>query len=177
VASSLAHVMIVAGNRREWAELDAAGWQALADELGGAVAAVGCAWLTLRVYEAGEGGPSDAELGRRHLAAAEGQCTVIVDPVGDGRQRFADAMRQVPAGAPIDEKAVATALYEPADVEPDLVLVLGPPTRLPPSLVWELAYGELVFVPATFADLRREHLLTAIAEFHGRRRRFGGLDE
>ena len=52
---------------------------------GGAVAAVGCAWLTLRVYETGEGGPSDAELGRRHLAAAEGQCTVIVDPVGDGR--------------------------------------------------------------------------------------------
>ncbi|MGH9272182.1 MAG: undecaprenyl diphosphate synthase family protein [Ilumatobacteraceae bacterium] len=48
---------------------------------------------------------------------------------------------------------------------------------MPPSLVWELAYGELVFVPATFPDLRREHLLTAIDEFHGRRRRFGGLDE
>ncbi len=177
MASSLAHVMIVAGTRREWAELDPAGWQALADELGRVIAAVGCAWLTLRVYEAGVGGPNDAALARRHFAAADGQCTVIVDPVGDGRGRFADAMRQVPAGAPIDEKAVATALYEPADVEPDLVLVLGPPTRLPPSLVWELAYGELVFVPATFADLRRQHLLTAIEEFHGRRRRFGGLDE
>lgn len=177
MASSLAHVMIVAGTRREWAELDAAAWQARADELGRVLATVGCAWLTLRVYEAGDGGPSDIELARRHFDAAEGQCTVIVDPVGDGRRRFADAMRQVPAGAPIDEKAVATALYEPADVEPDLVLVLGPPTRLPPSLVWELAYGELVFVPATFADLRGEHLLTAIDEFHGRRRRFGGLDE
>ena len=45
-------------------------------------------------------------------------------------------------------------LYEPADVEPDLVLVLGPPTRLPPSLVWELAYGELVFEPVALATLR-----------------------
>ena len=49
-------------------------------------------------------------------------------------------------GVAVDEKAVAGVLYAPADVEPDLVLVLGPPTRLPPSLVWELAYGELVFV-------------------------------
>jgi hypothetical protein len=177
VASSLAHVMIVAGTRREWADLDRAGWQARADELGEVVAAAGGAWLTLRSYEAGRDGTGDAGLARQHFATADGRCTVIVDPVADGRQRFADAMRHVPAGAPIDEKAVARALYEPADVEPDLVLVLGPPTRLPPSLVWELAYGELVFVPATFGELRRAHLLTALEEFHGRRRRFGGLDE
>ncbi|CAN5676651.1 hypothetical protein BH18ACT2_BH18ACT2_23590 [soil metagenome] len=177
MAGSLAHVLVVAGTSGEWAALDADDWRALAEELGGPVAAVGCAWLTLRVYETGDDGPSRVELPRQHHAAAGGQCTVIIDPVGDGRQRFADAMALVPAGTPIDEKAVARALYEPADVEPDLVLVLGPPTRLPPSLVWELAYGELVFVAAGFAELRREHLLTAIEEFHGRRRRFGGIDE
>ena len=68
-------------------------------------------------------------------------------------------------------------LYEPADVEPDLVVVLGPPTRLPPSLVWELAYGELVFDPTPLAEFGAEHVRTAIEEFHGRRRRFGGLEQ
>jgi undecaprenyl diphosphate synthase len=85
-------------------------------------------------------------------------------------------MRELPRAVPVDEKSVAGVLYEPADVEPDLVLVLGPPTRLPPSLVWELAYGELVFVPIPFAALHAEHLAAAIEEYHGRRRRFGGLD-
>ena len=54
--------------------------------------------------------------------------------------------------------------------------MLGPPTRLPPSLVWELAYGELVFEPVALESLRPEHLVAAIEEFHGRQRRFGGLD-
>ena len=43
-------------------------------------------------------------------------------------------------------RRITEALYGPADAEPDLILVLGPPNRLPPSLVWELAYGELVFL-------------------------------
>lgn len=182
VAASLAHVMIVAGTRREWSRFDDVHWQALADELGAVVAAAGCAWLTLRVYEAGDDGVDGIDgvdtrrLQRQSVVAAGGDCTVIVDPVSDGRQRFADAMRQVPAGSPVDEKTVAGALYEPAEVEPDLVLILGPPTRLPPSLVWELAYGELVFVPVRFGELRGEHVVAAIEEFHGRRRRFGGLE-
>jgi undecaprenyl diphosphate synthase len=177
VAASLAHVLIVAGTRREWAAMTAPDWQALADELGAVVAAVGCAWLTLRAYEDG-GAPTGERLetDRQHLVAADGQCTVIIDPVGDGRERFAEAMRHVPVTSPINEKSVATALYEPADVEPDLVLVLGPSTRLPPSLVWELGYGELVFLPVPFGELRRDHLQAALDEFHGRRRRFGGLD-
>ena len=81
-------------------------------------------------------------------------------------------MRQLPAGVVVDEKAVTGVLYDPADVEP----VLGPPTRLPPSLVWELAYSELVFEPVALAELRPEHLEAAIEDFRGRRRRFGGLD-
>ena len=112
-----------------------------------------------------------------HLTTADGRCTVIVDPVSDGRERFAEAMRHLPAGGASSTRRRSTGvLYEPADVEPDLVLVLGPPTRLPPSLVWELAYGELVFSPVALADLRPEHLAAAVDDFHGRRRRFGGLD-
>ena len=175
MGSSLAHVMVVAGTRGEWRDVPAGRWQQLADELGGVVAAAGGAWLTLRAYEEGDES-AGADLPRWHVTAADARCTVIVDPVSDGRERFAEAMRSVPATVAVDEKTIAGALYEPADVEPDLVVILGPPTRLPPSLVWELAYGELVFLPVAFADLGPEHVAAAVDDFHHRRRRFGGLD-
>ena len=79
-------------------------------------------------------------------------------------------MRHVPPARRSTRRRSPRALYEPADVEPDLVLVLGPPTRLPPSLVWELAYGELVFVPvAVRRAAARRTCMAAIDEFHGRR--------
>ncbi|MET0144513.1 MAG: undecaprenyl diphosphate synthase family protein [Ilumatobacteraceae bacterium] len=174
MGSSLAHVMVVAGTPREWASIDDAGWRRLADELGSVVADAGGSWLTIRAYEAGDQpGPT---LVRHQLATPDGRCAVLVDPVSDGRERFAAAMRELPPGAVVDEKAVTGVLYEPADVEPDLVIVLGPPTRLPPSLVWELAYGELVFLPVAIGHLGRGDLVAAIEDFHGRQRRFGGLD-
>jgi undecaprenyl diphosphate synthase len=68
-------------------------------------------------------------------------------------------------------------LYKPADVEPDLIVVLGPHDRLPPSLVWELAYGELVFIDRDLpSELSEADLQAAIETFHGRSRRFGRLD-
>ena len=177
MGSSLAHVMVVGGTQRDWEAIDDHRWSAMAEELGTVVAAAGGAWLTIRAYEPGDGAAVLADgVVRRHLVVADGHCTVVIDPLSDGRQRFAEAMGRLPAGATIDEKSVAGVLYEPADVEPDLVVVLGPSTRLPPSLVWELAYGELVFLAVPLADLRHQHLDAAIADFHGRRRRFGGLD-
>ncbi len=167
--------MVVAGTRRDWRELGVETWQDLIERLGRVVAEAGGSWLTIRAYEAGEDGSVDAG-NRRHVRVEDGRCTVIVDPVSDGRERFAEAMRRLPPSAVIDEKAVTAVLYDPADAEPDLVLVLGPPTRLPPSLVWELAYSELVFEPIALGDLRPEHLEAAIQDFRGRQRRFGGVD-
>lgn len=172
--------MVVAGTHRDWRAFDDAAWDRLARSLGDVVADAGGVWLTIRAYEHGpdQQGPDDA--GRptvqRSVTTADGRCTVIIDPVSDGRERFAEAMRQLPAGVAVDEKAVTGVLYEPADVEPDLVVVLGPSTRLPPSLVWELAYSELVFEPITLAELHADHLRAAIDDYRGRRRRFGGLD-
>jgi undecaprenyl diphosphate synthase len=178
VGSTLAHVMVVAGIRRDWAAMDAEAWTARAEELGSVVADAGGAWLTIRAYERGPDADAvvDGALVRRTIIVAGGRCTAVIDPESDGRRRFAEAMRELPAGAVVDEKAVAGALYAPADVEPDLVLVLGPPTRLPPSLVWELAYGELVFDEHDLNSLGAEQIRDAIEEFNGRRRRFGGLD-
>jgi hypothetical protein len=174
MGSSLAHVMVVAGTSRQWDQVDEVEWRERAEALGCVVAAAGGSWLTLRAYE-GEG---DAALPRprRELVVADGRCTVIIDPVSDGRERFAEAMRRLPPGK-VDEKSVAGALYEPADVEPDLVLIVGPPTRLPPSVVWELAYGELVFLPIRFEELGAGHVASAVDDYSTRRRRFGGLDD
>ena len=61
----------------------------------------------------------------RFVTESVGTCTLIVDPAADGRERFAGAMRALGDG-PVNEASVAGVLYEPADVEPDLVLILGP---------------------------------------------------
>jgi hypothetical protein len=175
-STTLAHVMIVAGTSRQWDLVDEDQWHERAEALGSVVAAAGGAWVTLRAYQ-GEDGDGAPDRPRRELVVAKGRCTVIIDPVSDGRERFAEAMRRLPPGGQVDEKSVAGVLYEPADVEPDLVLILGPPTRLPPSLVWELAYGELVFLAVGFDELGAEHVASALDDYSTRRRRFGGLDD
>lgn len=176
---SLRHVLVVGGTLHDWSELTEQRWDERVESLGGLCARIGVPWLTLRAYEPGVDAAEscdtdrDLEMWRRSV----GTCEVIVDPCGDGRQRFADAMQRLDPADEVNEATVAGALYEPADCEPDLVVVLGPPTQLPPSLVWELAYAELVFIQVDWGDLDIDDLSGAINDFSNRRRRFGGLDE
>lgn len=176
--AALAHVMVVGGTRAEWAALDPARWDELVDALGTVAADAGARWLTVRPYqdavEVGGGGTRTRL--RWERTVADGRCVAIVDDEADGRQHFADAVASIGPDTPPDEKAVTRVLYAPADVEPDLVLVLGDSTRLPPSLLWELAYGELVFRGERFDQLTGADLAAAIDEFRRRQRRFGGLD-
>ncbi|NNE12893.1 MAG: hypothetical protein HKN41_11695, partial [Ilumatobacter sp.] len=154
--------------------LDEAAWRERVEALGALCSRIGVPWLTLRAYEEGEADET-APLSAWHHTT--GCCDVIVDPCGDGRRRFAEAMARLDPDVEVNEATVAAALYEPADSEPDLVVVLGPPTQLPPSLVWELAYAELVFLPVDWGELSAHDLSDAINDFSNRRRRFGGLDE
>jgi undecaprenyl diphosphate synthase len=172
--SSLRHMLVVGGTLCDWAELSDDRWRQRVTELGEYCARIGVPWLTLRAYEEDEMRPVRDLTQWRHGVAG---CDVIVDPRGDGRRRFADAMERLDPGDEVNEASVAAILYEPADSEPDLVVVLGPPTQLPPSLVWELAYAELVFLPVKWADLGPRDLAQAVADFSNRRRRFGGLDD
>jgi undecaprenyl diphosphate synthase len=167
----LRHVMVVGGTLADWEEMDADGWEARVERLGRIAGRAGASFLTLRPFEAG---PAPVELHRWDRQV--GACRVAVDPTGDGRDRFAEALTNLPADEAVTQATIAEVLYAPADCEPDLIVVLGPPTRLPPSVVWELAYGELVFVPLAWQQLDSDHLLDAIADFAQRDRRFGGLD-
>jgi hypothetical protein len=171
--SSLRHVLVVGGTFAEWAALDERSWDDRVSTLGTLCSRRGVPWLTIRAYEPGDDRAPELHDRRQTV---EG-CHVIVDPCGDGRQRFAEALQRLDPTDEVNEASVAAVLYEPADSEPDLVVVLGPPTQLPPSLVWELAYAELVFVPVEWSDLTAEHLAQALVDFANRRRRFGGLDD
>lgn len=177
-----AHVLVVGGSTDDWDSLGSSAWVSRRRALGEVAERLGVEWLTIRPYSAngvpglaGRVEPADDRSSVVLTVEAVGCCTVIVDPAADGRERFAAAMRSL-GDDPVNEASVAGALYEPADCEPDLVLVLGPATRLPPSLVWELAYAELVFAEVAWGDLEPHHLADAVAEYAGRRRRFGGLD-
>jgi len=168
----LRHIMVVGGTLRDWDDLGDQTWNDRVEQLGAITDQAGASFLTLRAFE-----PGIDSVDLQWWQRAVGSCHVIVDPCGDGRERFAEAMQRLHPDEPVNEATVTEALYAPADCEPDLIVVLGESTRLPPSLVWELAYGELVFHPMEWNELSPDHLLEAIADFARRQRRFGGLDD
>ena len=172
--SSLRHVLVVGGTVAEWAALPEEEWGRRLSQLGDLCQRVGVPWLTVRAYE--PQADDDAYPSQRRNYRTD-SCEVIADPYADGRRRFADAMQRLEPDDEVNEASVAAVLYEPADSEPDLVVVLGPPTQLPPSLVWELAYAELAFVDIDWSDLTADDVAAAVADFSNRRRRFGGLDD
>ena len=90
---------------------------------------------------------------------------MAVDPSPDGHARFAAVVEGLrTSGAAITEETLSAALLHPVENEPDLALILGPPDIVPTSLVWELAYAELVFLDIAWSDLRPLHIEMAIAE-------------
>jgi undecaprenyl diphosphate synthase len=58
--------------------------------------------------------------------------------------------------------------------DPDLLIRTSGELRLSNFLLWQLAYAEFVFVDTYWPDFTRDHLESAIAEYHRRNRRFGG---
>lgn len=174
MAAALCHLLVVGGTHAEWAALSDTAWAGRADALGELCSRLGVRWLTIRAYQPGDP-PAADDLTESRVRV--GTCDVVIDPCCDGRQRFVDKMAHLDPEAEVNEATVASLLYEPAECEPDLVVVLGPPTQLPPSLVWELAYAELVFVPVAWSELTADHVERAIDDFAHRNRRFGGLDD
>ena len=59
----------------------------------------------------------------------------------------------------------------------DLLIRTGGERRLSDFLLWECAYAELCFVPTMWPEFGPGHLQEAVADFHGRQRRFGALPD
>ena len=63
-----------------------------------------------------------------------------------------------------------------AGADVDLLIRSGGEKRLSDFLLWESAYAELCFVDTLWPDFGAVDLAAAVADFHSRERRFGGLN-
>jgi undecaprenyl diphosphate synthase len=66
---------------------------------------------------------------------------------------------------------------QPAAPEVDLLIRSGGERRLSDFLLWECAYAELWFTDRMWPEFDAADLHTALAEFRGRERRYGGVPE
>jgi undecaprenyl diphosphate synthase len=76
-------------------------------------------------------------------------------------------------------EAFAALLGRNCEPSPDVDLLIrsGGEKRLSDFLLWEAAYAELHFVDTLWPDFAADDLAAALADFHRRDRRFGGLSE
>ncbi|MBA2537213.1 MAG: di-trans,poly-cis-decaprenylcistransferase [Actinobacteria bacterium] len=95
-----------------------------------------------------------------------------------GRAEIVEATRRLfEEGADprdIDENAIAARLYAPEMPEPDVLIRTSGELRVSNFLLWQLAYTELIFVETLWPDFAERDLRQALAEYAGRRRRYGG---
>ena len=75
----------------------------------------------------------------------------------------------------ISEELFASYLETGDLPDPDLLIRTSGEMRLSNFLLWQCAYTELVFLDVYWPDFTRETLEAAIAQYHDRERRFGGL--
>ena len=142
----------------------------------------------VKVRVIGERGDLDPDI-RRLLEEAEeltkdndGLTLVVAFNYG-ARQEIARAAARIAAmvtqgaidAAAITADLVGQNLDAPDLPDPDLIIRTSGEQRLSNFLLWQAAYSELVFVPTYWPDFDRAALESAIAEYHRRERRFGGL--
>ena len=196
--SPLEHVVIAAGTPQEWRNFGSSDWGSRLDDIVRGASVGGARWITLLPHGGDVLTVAEREeffkvigdavplglVGTEHLMRGVWQkssgLSVIIDPSPQGRIRFAMILESLRADQmgpeDLNESVLATCVMTPADVEPDLVVVFGPPDQLPSSLIWELGYSELVFLDLKWDDLSASHLELAVDDFDRRHRRFGGLD-
>ena len=194
----LIHVVVAGGTPAEWLAMTGQDWlQRLTDVARGA-SVEGAEWVTLLprtgadltkeemqsfhsvMQEMNNVSVIRAAHGNRYVWRNLDGLSVIIDPLADGHIRFARAIEHLRVDGvqpdALDENVLTRVLLDPATDEPDLVVILGPPDVVPDSMVWELAYSELVFLDLHWNELEASHLELAIDDFNRRHRRFGGLD-
>jgi undecaprenyl diphosphate synthase len=196
--AGLDHVVLAGGTPSEWLDMTREQWSARLADIAKGARAGGAHWVTVLPHHGEEldhdelsqftnilisagcvmaGNGLDAP---RFISNMSNGLQIIIDPRADGHQRFAatvESLRQSGVNRDaVDEDLMTAAILSPANTDVDLVVILGPANRIPESMVWELAYSELVFLDMSWSLLAATHLELAIDDFNRRHRRFGGLD-
>ncbi len=86
-----------------------------------------------------------------------------------------DAVAGLLDPASITPESVQARLYTADYPEPELLIRTSGEMRLSNFLLWQLSYAELVITPKFWPDFGKQDLRIAVAAFHKRERRFGGL--
>jgi len=73
----------------------------------------------------------------------------------------------------IDEVSFGRNLFTRDMPDPDLLIRTSGEQRISNFLLWQLAYSELIFVDTLWPEFSVEDFENAIAEYHGRERRYG----
>jgi undecaprenyl diphosphate synthase len=124
------------------------------------------------------GGLSD-EIAKVEQASVGGERLHLLIAVDySSRDAIAEAAARWLAAQAPSREAFGALLAAPACRESpnvDLLIRSGGEKRLSDFLLWESAYAELCFVDTLWPDFGAEDLRAAMAEFHRRERRFGGL--
>jgi undecaprenyl diphosphate synthase len=102
-----------------------------------------------------------------------------------GRAEIIDAFRELVGKVQrgeltadaITEEHVEAALYTRGLPEPDLMVRTGGDMRISNFLPWQIAYAELWVTQTLWPDFKPNELLSAIADFQTRERRFGGVKQ
>lgn len=137
------------------------------------------AGVRLRVLGRREGLPADiAAIADKAEAqtAHNGRFLLQVAFNYGARSDIIDAVRDLAAapGATVDEAALSQHLSTAGGPEVDMIIRTSGEKRLSNFLLWEAAYAELIFQDILWPDYGAEALAEAVAEFHGRQRRYGG---
>ncbi len=135
-----------------------------------------------RIHELPES--TRAKLAETITATSANKATTLILALNySSRIEIADAARALAAEAKdgkLDPAAItpdtlAARLYTAEYPDPDLLIRTSGEMRLSNFLLWQLSYAEFVITPKMWPDFSKQDLRGAIAEFHGRERRFGGL--
>ncbi len=99
---------------------------------------------------------------------------------GEIRDAVQAIAEQVKAGllqpAQITEQTITDHLYTAGMPDPDLLIRTAGEMRVSNYLLWQISYAEFYVTDRFWPEFSIEQLYTALREFAGRSRRFGGLD-
>jgi undecaprenyl diphosphate synthase len=109
-----------------------------------------------------------------NLALSYGGRDEIVTAVS---RMVGDAMAGKIAPSEITKELCSKYLYTAGIPDPDLLIRTGGEYRISNFLLWQMAYSEFYFTDIFWPDFREADLLSAIAEYQRRERRFGMTSE
>ena len=102
-----------------------------------------------------------------------------------GRQEILHAVRSIAADCvngrltpeAINEQVFASKLYTAGLPDPDLLIRTSGEKRISNFLLWQLSYAEFYFTEKFWPEFTPEEFNKALADFAGRERRFGTVEQ